>query len=91
MILGGRIDKNKLSRVFCVKGLPYLELMNYKSIFQALGRNIRTNMTFDEIVDIQKNYRSALGKVERLHFQKGNGQMIDGIWYYVMDDAELLE
>ncbi len=28
--------------------------------------------------------------VERLHFQNGKGQMIDGSWDYVMDDAELL-
>lgn len=87
----GRQDRQKqIIEGVLRKGASLSGMMNYKSIFQALGSNIRTNMTFDEMVDIQKNYRSALGKVEQLHFQNGNGQMIDGIWYYVMDDAELL-
>jgi len=87
----GRQDRQKqIIEGVLRKGASLSGMMNYKSIFHSLGRNIRTNMTFDEIVDIQKNYRSALGKVERLHFRNGNGQMIDGIWYYVMDDEELL-
>lgn len=87
----GRQDRQKqIIEGVLRKGASLSGMMNYKSIFNALGDNVRTNMTFDEMFDIQKNYRSALGKVERLHFQNGNGQMIDGIWYYVMDDAELL-
>lgn len=87
----GRQDRQKqIIEGVLRKGASLPGMMNYKSIFQSLGRNIRTNMTFDEMVDIQKNYRSALGKIERLHFRNGSGQMIDGIWYYVMDDAELL-
>ncbi len=61
------------------KGASLSRIINYKSIFQTLGSNVRTNMTFDEMVDIQKIYRIALGSVELLHFQKANGQMIDGI------------
>ena len=88
----GRQDRQKqVIEGVLRKGASLSGLMNYKSIFQTLGRNTRTNMTFDEMVDVQKNYRSALGKVERLHFQEGNGQMIDGIWYYLMDDDELLK
>lgn len=88
----GRQDRQKqIIEGILRKGASLSGLMNHKSIFQALGHSIRTNMTFDEMVDIQKNYRSALGKIEQLHFQKGNGQMLDGIWYYVMDDNELLD
>ncbi|MEK5039775.1 LCP family glycopolymer transferase [Sporosarcina sp. FSL K6-3457] len=87
----GRQDRQKqIIEGVLRKGASLSGLMNYKNVFHALGRNIRTNMTFDEMVDVQKNYRSALSKVERLHFQNGNGQMIDGIWYYVMDKDELL-
>ncbi len=48
-------------------------------------------MTFDEMTDVQKKYCSALGKVEQLHFQDGNGQKMNGIWYYLLDDEELVE
>lgn len=86
----GRQDRQKqIIEGVLRKGASLSSLMNYKGIFTTLGKNVRTNMTFDEMVDVQKNYRSALGKIERLQFQKGNGQIIDGIWYYVMDDVEL--
>ncbi|WP_218624967.1 hypothetical protein [Sporosarcina sp. E16_3] len=47
--------------------------------------------TIVAMTDVQKNYRSALGKVEQLNFQGGNGQMMNGVWYYLMDDEELTE
>ncbi len=47
--------------------------------------------TIVAMTDVQKNYRSALGKVEQLNFQSGNGQMMNGVWYYLMDDEELAE
>lgn len=66
-------------------------LMNYKRFFAALGDNVKTNMTFDEMVHVQKNYHSALGEVEQPHYQKGNDQRNNGISYYLMDKEELLE
>ncbi|WP_318618110.1 LCP family protein [Sporosarcina sp. YIM B06819] len=85
----GRQDRQKqIIEGILRKGASLTGLMNYKSIFNALGHNVRTNLTFDEMSDIQKNYRSALDKVEQLHFQNGDGHMIDGIWYYLMDDVE---
>ncbi len=88
----GRQDRQKkIIEGVLRKGASLTGLMNYKGIFNALGDNVRTNMTFDEMIDVQKNYRSALGKVEQLHFQDGNGQKMNGIWYYLMDDEELAE
>ncbi len=86
----GRQDRQKkIIEGVLRKGASLSGLMNYKSIFTALGTSVRTNMTFDEMSDVQKNYRSALGKVEQLHFQNGDGQMINGIWYYLMNEEEL--
>lgn len=88
----GRQDRQKkIIEGVLRKGASLTGLMNYKGVFNALGDNVRTNMTFDEMMDVQINYRSALGKVEQLHFQDGNGQKMNGIWYYLMDDEELAE
>ena len=62
--------------------------MNYKSVFAALGDNVQTNMAFDEMINVQKSYHSALGEVEQLHFQEGNDQRKNGIWYYLMDNED---
>ncbi|WP_298824676.1 LytR family transcriptional regulator [uncultured Planococcus sp.] len=73
------------------KGASVNSLLNYKDIFTALGDNVRTNMTFDEMMDVQSNYRDAIGTVEQLMVEDGYGETINGIWYYIMDDAELAE
>ncbi|WP_394121314.1 LytR family transcriptional regulator [Planococcus donghaensis] len=73
------------------KGASVNSLLNYKDIFTALGDNVRTNMTFDEMMDVQSNYRDAIGTVDQLMVEDGYGETINGIWYYMMDDAELAE
>lgn len=73
------------------KGASVNSLLNYKDIFTALGNNVRTNMTFDEMKDVQSNYRDAIGQVDQLIVEDGAGETINGIWYYMMDDAELAE
>lgn len=73
------------------EGTSLKSLLKYRSVFNALGDNVKTNMTFDEMVEVQKNYRDAAGKVEQLHFENGEGKRMNGnIWYYIMDETELL-
>jgi len=45
-------------------------LMDYKSIFTALGDNVQTNMTFAELINVPKNYYSTLGDVEHPTFKR---------------------
>ena len=74
------------------EGTSIKSLLNYKNVFTSLGDNIKTNMTFDEMVDVQKNYRDAAANFEQLHFEKGEGQRMNGgIWYYIMNETELQE
>ena len=74
------------------EGTTVKSLLKYRSVFDALGDNVKTNMTFDEMVDVQKNYRDAASKIEQLHFEKGKGKRMNGgIWYYIMDEIELQE
>lgn len=74
------------------EGTSMTSLLNYRSVFNSLGDNVKTNMTFDEMVDVQKNYRNAADKIEQLYFEKGEGKRMNGgIWYYMMDDIELQE
>ncbi|WP_318617413.1 LCP family protein [Sporosarcina sp. YIM B06819] len=74
------------------EGKSITNLLNYRSVFNAIGDNIKTNMTFDEMVDVQKKYRDAADQVEQLHFEKGTGKRMNGgVWYYLMDEVELQE
>lgn len=86
----GRQDRQKqVIQGILQKGATLSSLLKYKSIFEAIGNNVRTNMTFDEMVDVQKNYRDAAKSVEQIRFEKGEGIRMDGIWYYMTDSDEL--
>lgn len=88
----GRQDRQKqVIQGVMRKGASINSLWNYKDIFEALGQNVRTNMTFDEMVDVQRNYQDAVTNVDQLIVEDGYGETINGIWYYMMDDAELAE
>ena len=86
----GRQDRQKqVLQAVLREGASVNSLLNFNSIFDAIGKNVRTNMTFDEMVEVQKNYRNAAKKVDQLYIEKGQGQKIDKIWYYIMNDEEL--
>ena len=86
----GRQDRQKqVIQGILQKGAKVSSLLKFKSIFEAIGNNVRTNMTFDEMVEVQKNYRDATKSVEQIMFENGVGKRMDGIWYYMMDSDEL--
>ncbi len=73
------------------KAISPKSLFNYAEIFEALGTNVKTNMEFSEMLDVQKNYRDATRDLEQLYFEEGYGKIINGIWYYMMDEGVLAE
>lgn len=88
----GRQDRQKqVIQGIMREGASVSSLVNYKDIFTALGSNVRTNMTFDEMMEVQKNYRDAVGQVDQIIVEDGYGETINGVWYYMMDEAELNE
>ncbi|PJK16903.1 LytR family transcriptional regulator [Chryseomicrobium excrementi] len=86
----GRQDRQKqVIQGVIREGMSVNSVLKLNSILDAVGDNVRTNMAYSEMVDVQANYRSAAGKIDQLYFEKGSGDTINGIWYYIMNDAEL--
>jgi polyisoprenyl-teichoic acid--peptidoglycan teichoic acid transferase len=56
-------------------------------ILGVLGDNIKTNMSFDEMKDIQANYKGARKNVQSLEI-KGQGGKINGVYYFNVNDEE---
>ncbi|WP_186306536.1 hypothetical protein [Siminovitchia fortis] len=63
------------------KGYPYDDMLD------AIGNNVETNISFDEMKSIQKNYAEACHHVEQIQID-GSGTKIDGIWYYIVPEEE---
>lgn len=69
------------------KGASFSSLTKFDEIFEALGKNVKTNMKFDEMVDIQKNYKDAGQSIEQLEVS-GVGTKIGGVYYYTVSNEE---
>ncbi|MEH6916569.1 LytR family transcriptional regulator [Priestia megaterium] len=68
------------------EGASVQSLANYGTILNTIGTNVRTNLTFDDMKQIQSNYKDARHNVEQLQVD-GKGEKIDGIYYYAVSDA----
>ncbi len=86
----GRQERQKQVLLAILKeGASFNSLLNYKELLASLSDNIRTNMTFGQMMDIQKGYKTSLTNVESITLTNGSGQRMDGIWYYVPNDEEM--
>ncbi|WP_420999851.1 LCP family protein [Carnobacterium maltaromaticum] len=70
------------------KAATFSTLTNYKDILNALQNNMKTNLTFDNMYDIQAKYKAAAGNIEQVQMQ-GTGEMINDISYQIIAPDEL--
>lgn len=63
-------------------------VMNYRSILGAMSTNMRTNMAFEDMMDMFNNYRSSVSDVEQLQLS-GSGTMMNGVYYEMIPDEEI--
>lgn len=69
------------------KGASFNSITNFDSIFNALGNNVKTNISFSEMVDIQKNYKTASENIEHITIS-GTGTLMNNIYYLIVSDEE---
>lgn len=63
-------------------------IMNYRNILGTLGNSMKTNMSFDDMVDMFNNYRGSVSNVDQVQLS-GSGQMIGGVYYEIIPDEEI--
>jgi polyisoprenyl-teichoic acid--peptidoglycan teichoic acid transferase len=69
------------------EGASLSSLTNYGDIFSALGNNVKTNLTFNEMVTIQGKYKEASKSIEQIQVE-AKGTMINGVSYQLISDQE---
>lgn len=87
---GRQLRQRLIIQAVIKEGASLNTLTNFGNIFEALGQNIKTNISFDEMVDIQANYKSAANDIDQLTIS-GTGQTINKVWYLVVNDEEKQE
>lgn len=62
----------------------------YRKILDAVKDNVKTDLTWDNMVDIQKKYMPAFKDIDSLQLE-GEGQEIGGIYYQILDPTKLYD
>lgn len=69
------------------KGANISSVTKFGDMFEVIENNVKTNLTFDDMWDIQSNYKSARNKVVQ-HQLKGQGTKINRIYYYKVYESD---
>lgn len=84
----GRNDRQQLVLSALIeKGKSISNLTKVNSLLDAVKDNVKTNLTKDDMMDIVTKYRTEIDSVDKDEVQ-GSGKKINGIYYYMVDDAE---
>jgi LCP family protein required for cell wall assembly len=84
---GRQTRQRQIIQAVIKEGTSLSTLMNYSNIFTALGKNVKTNLTFEQMVDIQKNYKEAGKNIDQMEIQE-TGTKIDKIYYGIIAPEE---
>ena len=72
------------------EGASFSSLTKYNDILEALSDNVETSLTLQEVISIQKVYKSAAETLDKLEVE-GENEKIDDTWYYLVDDTTTQE
>ncbi|MFB6469536.1 LytR family transcriptional regulator [Cytobacillus sp. Hz8] len=72
------------------KGANLSSISKIDDILEVFGNNVKTDLTFDEMKVIQKNYKEARHHIDQIQIQ-GNGTRINGIYYQVVPEQKRQE
>ncbi|WP_449537981.1 LCP family glycopolymer transferase [Ferdinandcohnia sp. Marseille-Q9671] len=85
----GRQDRQKqVIQGIIDKGASFSTVTKVDDILGALGTNVKTDISFDEMKTIQSNYKNARHNIEQFSIN-GVGQTLDK-WYYIVSEEERL-
>jgi polyisoprenyl-teichoic acid--peptidoglycan teichoic acid transferase len=84
---GRQLRQRQIIQAVIREGASLKSIANYGNIFDVLGNNVKTSLTFDEMITIQSKYKSASTDIEQFQI-KGNGTKIGGVYYFVVSADE---
>ncbi|WP_368503241.1 LCP family protein [Alkalihalophilus sp. As8PL] len=71
------------------KSASFSSITRFDDVFQAIGDNLQTNLTFSNILALH-SYAGSIDNIETLQLQ-GSDMRLDGIYYYDLDPYALTD
>nr|WP_263324282.1 LytR family transcriptional regulator [Neobacillus sp. Marseille-Q6967] len=84
---GRQLRQRQIIQAVIKEGASLSSLTNFSNIFTALGNNVKTNLTFDQMIDIQSNYKTAGNNIQQMEI-KSQGTKINGVYYGIVSAEE---
>jgi polyisoprenyl-teichoic acid--peptidoglycan teichoic acid transferase len=88
--LGRNGRQRQIIEAIIKKGATVGSITKINDVLDVLGDNMETNMTFDNMKDLFKNYRSAINNSSTYQVT-GSGKYIDKIYYLIVPEEERLK
>lgn len=85
--LGRNVRQQQIIKAIIKEGASFKTITKFDDILDSLEENVKTNLLFDDMKKIQKNYREATGNSESFEI-KGTGKRINDIYYYLVSEEE---
>ncbi|MBW7452519.1 LCP family protein [Paenibacillus sepulcri] len=87
----GDLGRNARQREILTEGmkssLSLSNIVKVQGLLNEVGDSVKSNITFEEMKTFITDYRPNIDKIDSVEI-KGKGETIDGIWYYIIPDAE---
>jgi len=86
---GRQIRQRQIIEAVMKKASTPATLLKATDMLTVLGDNVRMNFSVKELIQLQGIYKKMDKGIEQLSFEKGDGERINRIWYYIPNEAEL--
>ncbi|MFE8703400.1 LCP family protein [Cytobacillus sp. FJAT-54145] len=72
------------------KGASLESLSKIKAILDTLEENVKTDISFGEMIDIHEHYKQTINDIETLELS-GQGKILDGVYYLFVEEEVKLK
>ncbi|MDF2000216.1 LytR family transcriptional regulator [Peribacillus frigoritolerans] len=85
---GRQIRQRQVIEAIIQKGANISSITKFGEMIKVVENNVKTNLTFDDMWEIQSNYKDAQKNIEQ-HKIEGKSKEIKGTFYYIPDKENL--
>ncbi|MGF9906798.1 LCP family protein [Brevibacillus porteri] len=85
--LGRNERQQEIIKALLDKGVTLASPTRLNDVLATMEKYVKTNMTFDVMKQLALSYSTAVTSVETIRLE-GKGQMINGIYYYIVSPQE---
>lgn len=88
---GRQLRQRQLITAIVAKAATYKVWLHFDELIEVMGNRVKMNLKLTDLLRMQKIYGKASDNIEQIQFESGSGQIIDGVWYYILDQQELAD